>query len=347
MTPDCRPFLPIAAAALLCAAPAAAHEAWLLTPEEVYKLSLAPVPALFFDRQALMLVALAAALAVFAALLLAERAQPAATRVLRPLHDASPDFGPLALRLGLGLTIGLNALGGLPRHGTARWSEPTLFVPDMQLSLAPGWEWLAPAALTAAALLLAGLAVRTAALGVIVLVLLGACAFPVDFLLYYAPHFAAPALLLLHYGGGRFGLDAKLSGSRQARNANANAVWTTAQVLSGAGFALIAVCVKFLQPTLLIAILDHGGLSFFGLPQPWTALFMMSIELLAGVLLAMGLLLRPVALFLIGAFTFFAIVLQESPLLHGNLYGLCVFLFLHGGRSPGVLRLRQPGAERA
>ncbi|MFW8634782.1 hypothetical protein [Cribrihabitans pelagius] len=349
MTPDCRSFLFTCAAALFCAAPAAAHEAWLLTPQEVYQLSLAPVPALFLDRRALVLVAVASALAVFAALLLAERFQPpAAERVFARLRAASLDFGPLALRLGLGFTIGLNALGGLPRHGTGRWSEPALFVPDMQLSLAPGWEWLAPCAVIAAALLLSGLAVRAAALGVIMLALLGACAFPTDFLLYYAPHFAAPALLLLHYGGGRLSLDALFAAPEQVHGgAASDAVWTTAQVLAGFGFALIAVCVKFLQPTLLIAILDHGALSFFGLPQPWAALIMMSIELLAGVLLAMGLLLRPVALFLIGAFTFFAIVLKESPLLHGNLYGLCLFLVLHGGRSPGRRRNRLRQAERA
>ena len=60
-----------------------------------------------------------------------------------PLARAAPELGPLAVRAGLSIMLTLSAVGGLPRHGTAPWTEPTLLVPDMQLSLAPGWAWLA------------------------------------------------------------------------------------------------------------------------------------------------------------------------------------------------------------
>uniref|UniRef100_UPI003703C296 hypothetical protein n=1 Tax=Phaeobacter sp. BS34 TaxID=2907240 RepID=UPI003703C296 len=49
----------------------------------------------------------------------------------------------------------------------------------------------------------------------------------------------------------------------------------------GGTFAVIAVLVKFLQPTLLIAILEHGNIWFFGLPLSVVALTMMAIELMA------------------------------------------------------------------
>ena len=55
------------------------------------------------------------------------------------------------------------------------------------------------------------------------------------------------------------------------------------------------------------------------------------VELPAGFLLALGRLVRPIAFFLLCAFTFFAVVLDESPALHSNLYGLMIMCLLRGG----------------
>ncbi|WP_405112782.1 hypothetical protein L0Z65_17925 (plasmid) [Phaeobacter sp. BS52] len=138
--------------------------------------------------------------------------------------------------------------------------------------------------------------------------------------------------LLLHVGSGALSLDRLLPPSLPPLLPNApTLVWSLVQVTMGATFAAIAVLVKFLQPTLLIAILEHGDMWFFGLPLPVVALIMMAIELMAGVLLALGQLIRPISLLLLCAFSFFAISLQETPLLHGNLYGVFLFFLLHGG----------------
>ncbi|ATF20258.1 hypothetical protein [Phaeobacter gallaeciensis] len=327
---------------ILISGAVAAHEPWLLTPQEVQTLSLQSVPELFRSPSLLLVFALFATLTVFAAVLAGQLLRPTEDRLFRRLSHHSRDWGPLCLRLGLGTTVGMNALGGLPRHGTETWSTPTLFVPDMQLTLISGWEWLALPALITSVLLVLGLGTRLAALVTLGLVGFGSCLFSVDFIAYYGFHFAAPAFLLLHVGSGALSLDRLLPPSLPPLLPNApTLVWSLVQVTMGGTFAAIAVLMKFLQPTLLIAILEHGNMWFFGLPLSVVALIMMAVELMAGILLALGQLIRPISLFLLGAFSFFAISLQETPLLHGNLYGIFLFFLLHGGAPIDLFQRRQ------
>ncbi|AUR05741.1 hypothetical protein PhaeoP72_03822 (plasmid) [Phaeobacter inhibens] len=333
---------------ILISGSAAAHEPWLLTPQEVQTLSQRSVPELFRSPSLLLVFALFATLAVFAAVLAGQLLRPTEDRLFRSLNHRSHDWGPLCLRLGLGTTVGMNALGGLPRHGTETWSTPTLFVPDMQLALIPGWDWLALPALITSVLLVLGLGTRLAALGILGLVAFGSCLFSLDFIAYYGFHFAAPAFLLLHVGSGSLSLDRLLPPSLPPLLPNAPLlVWSLVQITMGGTFAVIAVLVKFLQPTLLIAILEHGNIWFFGLPLSVVALTMMAIELMAGILLALGQLIRPISLFLLCAFTFFAISLQETPLLHGNLYGVFLFFLLHGGAPIDLLQRPQAALSEA
>ena len=312
---------------------ARAHEAWLLTPSELEALSRAPVPAVFQHLPFLQVVTLGACLLLFAGVLAEESFRFSGCSLGRAMRQRARDIGPLALRVGLAVTLGLSALGGLPRHGTARWSEPTLFVPDMVLSSVPGWNWLAATALIVSALLLLGLATRLTAIAVVAMGIAGCMAFGQTFVLHYAGHFIAPGILLTFYGAGKYGLDGLLPNGLALEPwlPDETTVWGIAQLLTGLTFIGLSVSVKFAQPTLLIAILDHARFDFFGIPLPLVALIMMYVELLAGFLLAFGRLMRPVALFLLCAFTFFAVILGESPLLHGNLYGLMFMCLLHGG----------------
>jgi len=246
----------------------------------------------------------------------------------------------------MAIMLGLAAFGGLPRHGVAPWTQPTLFVPDMQLALAPGWAWLAPAELALAALFAMGLMTRLAGLAVVLLSLLGLAAFGVQFLAY-APHFAAPGLILALCGGGALALDRIVGVETLVRprlpldSQLARGGWTAALVLLGAGFVYLGVVNKLTQPTLLMAILDHAEVPLLGLPLDFAALMMTGVELIAGMLLAMGRLTRPIALFLMGAFTFFAVTIGETPLFHANLYGVMAMLALSGGTLP------TPSAARA
>jgi uncharacterized membrane protein YphA (DoxX/SURF4 family) len=214
----------------------------------------------------------------------------------------------------------------------------------MQLAFAgEDWLWLAYVELMIALCLITGLLVRAAALGVIALTGLGYWSFGPSFLAY-GPHFLAPALLLLVYGGGVFSVDMLWRQTRILRFTAQyhSIVWTLVLALLGGTFVYLGIIYKLAQPTLLIAILDHGNVPTFGLPIEIAALLMMLIEVVAGALLALGLMVRPIALFLIGAFTFFAVTIGETPLFHANLYGAMAMLLMAGAEAPIPRRTAAP-----
>ncbi len=319
----------------LCPLELAAHEAWLLTPDEMAKLAVAPIPAVFTDIWPLAGFIVLAAIAAVGAIAIADRLQDIERRTFAPLAALAADLGPIFIRLGLALMLGLGAVGGLPRHGTAIWTTPTLMVPDMQIALAgPGWSWLALVELITALFLLAGLMTRAAALAVIVLVIMGYAAFGMPFMAY-GPHFVAPALILLMYGAGSLSADRMVclpawAAGPQLLQRGGAATWRVALALLGSTFVYLGIAYKLDQPTLLIAILDHGDVPTFGIPLETAALIMMLVEITAGALLALGLLVRPIAVFLMGAFTFFAVTIGETPLFHANLYGTMAMLLMCG-----------------
>ncbi|MEL6997132.1 MAG: hypothetical protein AAFP68_02635 [Pseudomonadota bacterium] len=314
---------------------AIAHEAWLLTPAEVEALSRAPIPDLFTNPIVLGAAGLAAAAAAIAALHAEDRLQPLEEKLAAPISHFAAGLGLLAVRIGLALMLGLGALGGLPRSGTEPWTQAVLFVPDMQLTLVPGWEWLGTVALGLSLLLATGVLTNVAAAGVVILSALGIAAFGTTFL-SYAPHFIAPALLLIVFGPGWFAADRYLGAFPQpaVSDRNRKIVWHLAMALVGGTFVYLGVAFKLLQPTLMIAILQHGEFPTFGLPIEIVALGMTGVEIVAGLLLAMGRLVRPVAIFLMGAFTFFAVMLGETPLFHANLYGVALILLMAGAMPP-------------
>jgi hypothetical protein len=330
------------ATGVVSAGSAAAHEAWLLTPSEVAALSRMTPPALFTNPWLLGLAAAIGGTLAAVALRLEDRFRGIEAQIAAPLRALATVGGPLALRAGLAATLALGALGGLPRHGTAPWSQPTLMVPDMQLALAPGWDWLALVEVALAVLLAFGAMTRLAGLGVVALACAGLAAFGVSFL-DYAPHFIAPGLMLAICGGGALSVDRSLGieawlqpGARLTRVG-----WAACLALIGGGFVYLAIAVKLTQPTLIMAILEHGDVPRLGLSLPVTALVMTGVELIAGALLAMGRLVRPIAMVLMGGFGFFAVTLGETPLLHANLIGAMVMLVMAGRMAPrGLLAAR-------
>ncbi|MEL6476702.1 MAG: hypothetical protein AAFR17_05180 [Pseudomonadota bacterium] len=307
------------------------------------------MPGLFTDPTALAGAALVGGLLAIAALQGEDRWRPTEQRVAAPLAAIAAGMGLLAVRIGLALMLALGAMGGLPRAGTRPWTEPVLFVPDMQLALAPGWSWLAPVAYGVAILLAMGVFTRLAAFGVIGLSALGLGIFGQPFL-SYAMHFAGPALLLIGFGPGWLAVDAILRLHRRIAIGPMRVtwIWRAALAMIGGTFVYLGIVHKLLQPTLLIAILNHGRFPTFGLPIELIALIMTVVEITAGLLLALGRLVRPVAVFLIGAFSFFALMLGETPLFHANLYGVAL-LFLLAGQAPPTAPLpwRMPRAGMA
>ena len=315
--------------------PINAHEAWLLTPAEIEELSRAPVPELFRSQFWLGL----AAVIAFALTLFALRLEPVIARiedrVIAPVWKRYGDVGPLTLRVGLAAMLLLAAFGGLPRHGTDAWTVSTFLVPDMQLVNVPGGEALIAAQTVLGILLIAGLATRTCGLVLFALSLAGPAMFGPAFW-SYSPHFAAPGLILVALGAGRFSLDEMLNidfGERAVAPVR-QILWRMSHVLIGLGFIYLGFAYKLMQPTLLIAILEHGEMPTLGLPMAVIALIMTGVEILCGTLLVTGRLVRPVALAILGAITFLAVVLGETPLFHANLYGALFVILLAGRRVP-------------
>jgi uncharacterized membrane protein YphA (DoxX/SURF4 family) len=321
---------------------ASAHEAWLLTPASIADLSSAPVPHLFSDPLRLGAASLIAFLIARMALWAEDRFGHLEARFAAPLARQSVHLGPLLIRLALATMLALSAMGLLPRHGTALGVEPTLLVPDMQVSLAPGWEALAPIQMGLAGVLALGLLARLAGLAVVCLSLSGLAAFGAPFL-SYAPHFAAPGLMLAICGGGAMSLDRSLDCDDWLRPAPRAAAlgWRVALAMTGACFVYLAVAFKLGHPALLMAILEHGHVPLMGLPLDMATLVMALVEIVAGTLLAFGRLTRPLGLVLIAAFTFLAVTLGETPLFHLNLYAVMFMLVLSGRGVPTPLpRLR-------
>ncbi len=324
-----------AAAAALGATPALSHEAWLLTPSEIEALSLEPNPAIFQSRLVLGGGALIASFAAALALNAEDRFRHVEDRLASPLAPYAVTLGALILRLGLAAMVLLAATGGLPRHGVVAWTQPTLFVPDMQLQMVPGWDWLIAAQALIGLALTIGFGTRLCGLALIGLSGLGLGLFGMPFL-SYAPHFAAPGLMLALIGGGAFSVD-RLLEDRDVPPpppAVAGVLWRAAQAVVGLGFVYLSVAYKLTQPTLLIAILEHGNFPSFGIGLDWIALIMTGVEITCGLLLALGRLTRVVALVLIGAISFLAVTLGETPLFHANLYGMMAIFALAGPRMP-------------
>ncbi|MEX0370470.1 MAG: hypothetical protein AB3N09_07540 [Tateyamaria sp.] len=323
--------------------PINAHEAWLLTPAEIEDLSRAPVPELFRSQ---IWLGIAAAIG-FALTLVALRFEPLIARiegsVIAPMWRRHGDIGPLVLRWGLAVMLLLAAFGGLPRHGTDPWTVPTFLVPDMQLVNLAGSDLLIAVQIAIGGLLVVGLGTQVCGATLIALSLAGPAVFGPAFW-SYSPHFAAPGLILIALGGGRFALDHLFGvefGDRMVAPLR-QILWRASHILIGAGFIYLGLAYKLMQPTLLIAILEHGEMPTFGLPMPVIALVMTGVEILCGALLVTGRLVRPVALAILGAITFLAVVLGETPLFHANLYGALFVIVLAGQRVPvarGVTRV--------
>lgn len=312
-----------------------AHEAWLLTPAEIEALSQAPIPDLFRSQ---LWLGFAAAIG-FALTLVALRLEPVIAgvedRVIQPIWKRYGDIGPLVLRLGLATMMLLAAFGGLPRHGTDPWTVSTFLVPDMQLTTVSGAGALIAVQMIVSVFLIAGLATRLCGAALIVMAFAGPVIFGPGFW-SYSLHFAAPGLILIALGAGRFSCDYALNNDVAERwvAPTRQILWRMSHILIGVGFVYLGFAYKLMQPTLLIAILEHGDMPTFGLPMPVIALVMTGVEILCGLLLIVGRLVRPVALAILGAITFLAIILGETPLFHANLYGALLVILLAGRTVP-------------
>jgi uncharacterized membrane protein YphA (DoxX/SURF4 family) len=316
-----------------------AHEAWLLTPEHMAELDARPRPELFTRltvTNAAMLAAAAAA--VVGWVLLATTGVANRFSSIAAKLEAHECNAALVVRVCLALTFTMAATGLHPRHGTGLLQAASLGFPDLELRLlGAGWGWLAAVEFALAAALLLGLHVRAAALGTLLLTIIGLKLFGTA-MLAYAGAMTGAALYLVLRGGGPLSTAllvpaaAKHALTRLERQPRERAVFLV-RLLTGATFLYCGVYYKVLQPNLALAIVVEGGVPTFGLPPEVFVLGMAAVEVSAGALMMAGVLIRPMALALFGPFLFLGIALGENPLGHMLFYGNLVVLATGGAGS--------------
>ena len=268
-----------------------AHEAWLLTPEQIAERNAQPKPQLFTQFGVTNVTMILAALLFIVGWV---HLVTARARDLFPgLQERFASYGEHAAivqRFCLAVTLIMAAVGLHPRHGTQAFQAATLGMPDLELRLLDGdWGWLGLVQVLIAVALLFGIWVRVAAAATLVVIALGLELFGVA-MLAYAGALAAAALYLLLVGTGRPYLPAPvLPGTEKIISWLADQPPERAQfllrVLTGASFLYAGVYYKVLQPNLALAILVDGGVPTFGLTPEFFVLGMAIVEVLAGALI--------------------------------------------------------------
>lgn len=105
------------------------------------------------------------------------------------------------------------------------------------------------------------------------------------------------------------------------------------RVLAGLNFLYLGINYKVLQPNLTLGIIEAYQVPLLSLAPEFFVLLMAVVETLAGIFLLMGVLMRAISVFLLGAFIFFASFLPESFTVHMLFYGIMLtFLFNAAGR---------------
>lgn len=318
-----------------------AHEAWLLTPNQILSLNSLPLPKSFAIDNiltlAIMVTMVAAFMVAYWCEIILKPKEKALEKKILPHIEA---YLPLIVRICLGFIMLYASFGGLPRHGIGAYGSPTLFVPDLDLRIvgATGTEWLflGKVQFILAISMILGVFVRVSSLCVMGLVVLGAFLFGSEMMVSYAAHFMMPALFLLCVGAGRYySLSLKLPKicnmiQEFFMRCDRAIIYRVILIGTGFNFILLALMFKFMQPNLLINILVEGGFPLFGLPVEYMALFMAMIEVIAGICIMVGVLVRPLCLFLIGAMILFAIVLGEALVMHANIFAIMFICLFYG-----------------
>lgn len=326
----------------LVASTAGAHELWVLTPDQVIEWQDRAKPSSFTQLSAGTIAVLGIALLINFSLV---QLNATGARELFPIfrarmhsyrHLTSP-----VLRFCLAWVLISSTFALEPRFGNAMMTVPTLLAPDLSIKDLPvHWQWLRWAQLTLGLMLLAGIYVRVAAVGVVVLglfcfALIGS---PV---LAYLPSITGLCLYLFFAGAGAFYLPLPIPAAARSltQGLEAHVRVSRAQfilrILAGANFLYLAVYFKVLQPNLMLAIIDVYELPTFGFKPEIFTLIMATVEVSIAALILANILLRFLSLVLLAAFLFFAYFLSEAETVTSHMlyYGVAFsFLFGGGGR---------------
>jgi len=262
-----------------------AHEGWILTPAEILEWNNKTKPALFTQWSATNVIVLGSALMLALGLV---RLGFAGARELFPDLQARlasyGDFSAVILRICLAWTLLASALALEPRVGNELFQSPTLLAPDLELQL---------------------LEVLLSALVVLGLVLFGR-----EMFTYLTAVSGICIYLLLQGPGSRYVPLPVVSVLRPVVVKLASVPRQRAQfllrILAGLNFLYLGIYFKVLQPNLALGILETYQVPILSKAPEFFVWMMAIVETFTGIFVLMGVMMRPVSVFLLCAFIFLA-----------------------------------------
>jgi NADH dehydrogenase FAD-containing subunit/uncharacterized membrane protein YphA (DoxX/SURF4 family) len=339
------------AALLLFAHTALAHEQWIVTPEQILEWNAKPKPDLY-TRWSASNVTLLLAFSLF--IIAWVRLGYTGARELFPdlqVRLASyGDFVAPILRFCVAWMLLSAAFGFNPRVGVESFRSPTLFAPDLELRLlAPAWAWLRWAEVVIGLALVLGVYVRFFAMLLLLLAFLGSWLFGMP-MLSYAGALIGACIYLLMQGPGRYFLPLPTpplltrpqSWLASQPRQRAQAIM---RVLTGMTILYLGVYYKVLQPNLMVGIIKTYHAAILSIAPETFTLVMALVEVTAGILIIAGILLRPLSIFFLFAFLFFATLLPEGYMAHILFYGVMVSLLFNAAGHWRVPEARDQAAE--
>ncbi len=327
-----------------------AHERWILSPEQINHWNSQVRPELFSNLSPLNLIMISGfSLFIFGWVWLGFTGARELFPDLQARLSSYGDHVPRILRVCIAWILLSSALGAEPRFGIDPFTSPTFLAPDLELKqLGLQWYWLRWAEIFLGITILFGLYVRVFSALAIALSLLGGYLYG-EAILAYAGAFIGGNLYLMLQGAGRHyvplptlpvfkRLQAWLANQPRLR---AQAIM---RIMTGTTLLYLGVFFKVMQPNLSIGIITLYKLPILSINPEAFTLFMALVEVSAGILMMAGVLLRPLSLFLITAFSVFALLLPETMTEHILFYGVVLSCLIN---SAGHLKHPEPRDKSA
>ena len=318
-----------------------AHERWILTPEQIEYWNSQLRPELFSQFSYLNVTMISVFLVFIVGWVWL--GFTGARELFPDLQARLSSYGdhvPRILRVCVAWILLSSALGAEPRFGVAEFTTPTFFAPDLDLNqLGSNWAWLRWAEVVLGLTILFGIYVRLFAGLLIILSILGVYLYG-EAIFAYAGAIIGASIYLVLQGPGRHylplptpilfqGMQTWLAEQPRQR---AQAIM---RILTGTTLLYLGVFFKVMQPNLSIGIITHYQLPLLSVNPEAFTLVMALVEVSAGILMIAGVLLRRLSLFLISAFSIFALLLPETPTEHILFYGVVLSCLIN---SAGHLR---------
>ncbi|MDP3280367.1 MAG: BLUF domain-containing protein [Nitrosomonas sp.] len=318
-----------------------AHETWILTPEQMDYWNAQKLPDIFTQLSSLNVLMISAFLLfIIGWVWLGFTGARELFPDLQARLSSYGDHVPRILRVCVGWILLSSAFGAEPRFGIDAFTSPTFLAPDLELSpLGSEWAWIRWAEIILGLTILFGIYVRFFSFLLILLSLLGWHLFGEAIFAYLGAIVGASIFLVLQGPGRHYlplptpnvfrGIQIFLADQPRQR---AQAIM---RILTGTTILYLGVFYKLMQPNLSMGIIEIYQVPILSAHPEAFTLLMALVEVSAGVLIIAGVLLRPLSIFLISAFSIFALLLPETPTAHILFYGVVLSCFIN---SAGHLR---------